>query len=88
MVEKITIPAEYSDFIDIFSQTLAAKLPKQLDINQYTINLETSKQPSYKTIYILKSIELETFKIYIEINLANNFIRLFKSFAKALILFI
>lgn len=39
----------------------------------------------YDFIYSLKIIELKIFKTYIEINLANNFIKFFKSSIKALI---
>lgn len=50
-------------------------------------NLEKSKQPSYEPIYSLGLIKLKILKIYIEANLANNFIHLFKSPASTPILF-
>ena len=56
-------------------------------MNKHTIKLEESKQPPIRSIYSLESVELKTLKIYIKINLANNFIRLFKSPARAFILF-
>lgn len=39
-------------------------------------------------MYSLKPVELKTVKTYIKINLANSFIKLLKSLASALILFI
>ena len=45
-----------------------------LSINKSIINLEIGKQLSYKPIYSLKSIKLETFKIYLKKNLINSFI--------------
>ena len=43
-------------------------------MNMYAINLKKSKKLSYKLIYSLKPIELETFKTYIRTNLNNSFI--------------
>ena len=57
-------------------------------INDHTINLIKGQQPSYKLIYNLGPIKLETLKIYIKSNLANSFIIPFKSPASALILFV
>ena len=45
------------------------------------------QQPSFGPIYNLESVELEILKTYIETNLANSFIRSFKSLAKAPIFF-
>ena len=56
-------------------------------MNEHTIKLEENKQPFFGSIYNLGPGELETFKTYSKINLANNFIRLSKSFIGALILF-
>lgn len=51
-------------------------------------NLEPGKPLFYGPIYSLELVKLETFKIYIETNLANIFICPSKSSFKALILFI
>ena len=56
-------------------------------MNEHAIELKESKQPPFEPIYSLGPIELETLKTYIEINLANGFIRPFKSPARASILF-
>ena len=82
------VPAEYSDFADVFSPDLASKLPKHIEINDYAIELvEDCQQPPYGPIYSLRPVELETLKAYIETNLANGFIRPSKSPAGAFILF-
>ena len=79
--------AEYSDFADVFSLDLASKLPEHTEINDHIIKLVDSQQPPYGPIYSLGLVELEILKAYIETNLANEFIRPFKSPAGALILF-
>ena len=56
-------------------------------MNNYAIKLEKGKQLLFGPIYSLGSVELETLKTYIKANLANGFIRPFKSPAKALIFF-
>ena len=81
------VPAEYSDYSDVFSAEHAAKLPENTGMNEHAIKLEEGKQPSFGSIYSLGPVELETLKTYIETNLANGFIRPFKSPARAPILF-
>ena len=83
----VTVPAEYSDFADVFSEKYAAVLPEHTEINTHAIDLEEGKQPPYGPIYSLGPVELETLKTYIETNLANGFIRPSKSPAGAPILF-
>ena len=56
-------------------------------MNEHAIELEEGKQPSFGPIYSLGPVELETLKTYIKTNLANGFIRPFKSPAGALIFF-
>ena len=87
-VEKVTIPSEYADYTDVFSPDSAAELPKDTSINDHLIDLIDDKQPPYSLIYSLGPVEFETLKTYIEINLANGFIRPSKSSAGAPILFI
>ena len=87
-VEEVIIPSEYTEYTDVFSSDSAAEPPKHTDINDYSINLIDDKQPPYGPIYSLRPVELETLKTYIEINLANNFIRPSKSPTGASILFI
>ncbi len=81
------VPSEYTNFADVFSSKLAAELPEHTRINDHTIELVDDQQPPYGPIYSLGPVELETLKAYIENNLANGFIRPFKSPARAPILF-
>ena len=81
------VSAEYSDFANVFSSDLATKLPEYTEINTHVIDLEKDNQILYGPIYNRRPVELETFKIYIEINLANSFIRPSKSPTCAPILF-
>lgn len=83
----ITIPTKYLDFINVFSEKFAIKLPEYTKINTHAINLEKDKQPTYWPIYILEPVELETLKTYIKTNLANDFIRRSKCPTDAQILF-
>ena len=81
------VPAKYSDFADVFSLDLASKLSKYTKINNYNIKLVDGQQLSYKPIYSLGPVELETLKAYIETNLVNGFIKSSKLFAGTSILF-
>ena len=56
-------------------------------MNDHAIKLEKGKQLLFDLVYSLGPVELETLKIYIKTNLANNFIRSFKFSARAPILF-
>ena len=80
--------AKYSNFKNMFLKKLAIKLSKYSSIDINTINLEKNQKPLYRPIYSLKIVELEIFKTYININLVNAFVWLYKSFVKTLILFI
>ena len=88
LAKKITIPAEYSDFANVFLEESANILPEQTKVNEHIIKLEKGKQSSYGPIHSLEPVELKNFKTYIKINLANNFIRALKSLAAASILFV
>ena len=65
---------KYSNYSNIFSMKNVAKLLENIRVNKYTIKLEESKQPIFRSIYSLKSVKLETLKTYIKTNLANSFI--------------
>ena len=79
--------AEYSDYTNVFSIENAIELLENTGMNEHAIKLEEGKQPPFGPIYSLRLVELETLKTFIEINLANGFIRLSKSPARAPILF-
>lgn len=79
----IIVFVEYSDFADIFLPESAAELPEYTRINDHSIELIDNWQPPYEPIYSLGPVEMKTLKTYIEVNLANGFIRLFKFPAEA-----
>ena len=68
------IPAEYSDYSNIFSAKNVAKFPKNTGINKHAIKLKKDKQLLFGPIYSLGLVELEILKTYIKTNLANGFI--------------
>lgn len=43
VTEKITVPAEYLDYTNIFLKKLAIELFKRSDINKHLIDLEPNK---------------------------------------------
>ena len=88
LAEKITVPAKYLDFADVFSKELAKVLSEHIGINKHSIKLEDGKQPPYGPIYSLGLVELKTLKTYIETNLANGFIWPSKFPAETPILFV
>lgn len=79
---------ESVDCVDVLSSNFAAKLSKYTKINNHFIDLVKDYQPSYKFIYNLKIIELETLKTYIKVNLVNGFIKSSKSLINVLIFFV
>ena len=83
LTEKVTVPAIYSDFADVFLEKLANVLSKQTKANEYAIKLKHGKQLPYS----LGPIKFEIFKTYIKTNLANGFIKALKSPAGAPIFF-
>ncbi len=81
------VPSKYANFADVLFLKFAAKLPKHTEINNPTIELVDDWQSLYSPIYSLELIKLEILKTYIQNNLANSFIRPFKSPIGVLILF-
>ena len=88
MSKENGIPAEYSDFSNVFSSDSAAELLEYAVINDHPINLLDNKQPPYGLIYSLRQVELKTLKTYIKANLASGFIRPSKSLFSPPILFV
>ena len=83
----IEVLTEYSNYSNVFLAENTAEFLENTGMNEYTIKLEEGKQPSFGSIYSLGPVELKILKTYIKTNLANNFIRPFKSPTGALILF-
>lgn len=84
----VKISKEYLEYINIFSKKAIEELLKQIQINNYPIDLKEDKQLPYGLIYSLAPVELLILKTYIKHNLKNNFIRPLKSLIGASILFI
>ena len=53
---SITVPAEYLDFIDVFSKESAAILPKYIEIITHAINLKKDKQLLYCNVMVTRPI--------------------------------
>ena len=88
MSKETGIPAEYSEFSDVFSLDSTAELREYTRINDHPINLLDNKQPPYGLTCSLGLVKLQIMKTYIKANLASGFIRLSKSPSGAPILFI
>lgn len=73
------IPLDYTNYADVFSSDLPMKLSENIGINEHAIELIENKQPSYRPIYSLDPMELETLKAYIKTHLKTVFIRPLKS---------
>ena len=58
----------------MFLKKSATELLKHSNINKHSIDIKKGKQLLYKPICSFRLLELETFKTYIKINLANSFI--------------
>ena len=87
-IEALTlIFIEYSNFADVFPPELASELPEHTKINNHAIELINNRQQLYGPIYSLEPVELKTLKTYIKTNLANGFIKTFKSLAGVPIFF-
>ena len=74
LAKKVTVPAEYNDFADVFSKKSAEVLSMRTSINKYTIKLINGKHLLYRPIYSLGPVKLKTLTSYIETKLANDFI--------------
>ena len=88
LTKEVTMPVEYLDFANVFSEKSANVLPQRTGANEHAVELDEGKQPPYGPIYSLGPVELKTFKTYIKTDLANGFIRASKSPAVAPILFV
>lgn len=83
----IKILIKYSDFLCVLLKEETLVLPEQTNFNKHIIKLEDGREPSYRQIYSLSLIELETFKAYIETYLKTGFIWFFNYPTDAPILF-
>lgn len=81
LAKKVSFFEEYTYFLDVLTKKSAIVLPNCSNINKNAIDLNPGKQLSYRPIHSSGLIELEIFKTYIKVNLANRFIQPFKSLA-------
>ena len=82
------MPAEYSDFANVFWKKSAEVLLEHIGINKHAIKLEDDKQPFYGPITSLSPVVLKNLKPYMKTNLANGFIWPLKFLASAPIIFV
>ena len=85
-LEEPTISKVYRDLAYVFPPSNADFLPTHLD-EDHAIELEPEKIPLFGLFYNLSEYQLKTLREYIDKNLANGFIRPFKSSAGAPVLY-
>jgi hypothetical protein len=71
----VTLPSEYSDFADAFSERNADKLLSNRGVLDYSIPLKEGAKPQFGPIYNQSEVEPEVLKEYIETHLTKGFIR-------------
>lgn len=81
------IPTEYKDYVDVFDEDAAARLPTQTHTTHAIELVEGSKVP-YGPIYHLSELELRTLREYLADSENKGWIRKSKSPAGAPILFV
>lgn len=69
------ISSHYTNYADVLSSNLAIELPKNIEINEYSIELIEDKQHPYGSIYSHCQLELKILKTYIETYLKTGFIQ-------------
>jgi hypothetical protein len=87
-MREVSLPAEYADFVDVFSEEGASELPEANSRVRHSIVVEADKQIPHGHIYPLSANELRVLREYIDTNLANGRIRRSESPAGAPILFV
>ena len=81
-----TIPAEYHDFLPLFTKAEADKLPPHRYID-HEIPLVEGAKPPFGPLYSMSLLELQVLKDYLEENLSKGFIRASSSSAASPVLF-
>jgi hypothetical protein len=84
---KDLVPAEYHEFLPLFSEAVANQLPPHRPYN-HKIPLKEGFTPPFGPLYSLSRTELEELKRWLEENLSKGFIRASSSPAGAPILFV
>jgi hypothetical protein len=84
---KNYIPAEYHEFLPLFSESLAKNLPPHQPYD-HKIPLQEGFTPPFGPLYTMSRTELQTLKEWNEDNLSKGFIRASSSPAASPILFV
>ena len=82
-----TVPEQYHDYADVFSEAAAASLPPHRPYD-HTIDLEEGATPPYGPIYSMSETELKALREHLDDALGKGFIRPSNSPAGAPILFV
>ena len=81
------LPAEYHNYLDVFSKSDADVLPKHRPAYDYTIDLMEGKTPTWGPLYSMSADELKVLKAYIEEMVDKGFIQASSSPAASPVLF-
>ena len=84
---RTRLPAQYLEFLDVFSRTEADKLPERR-LYDHKIPLAEGKQPGYGPLYNMSQAELQELQKYLKKNLASGFIQASSSPAASPVLFV
>jgi hypothetical protein len=68
------IPAQYQDFVEVFSKVKAKTLPPHRPTD-HAIDPESGYKLPYRRIYNISEFELKMLQAYIQTNLASGFIQ-------------
>lgn len=82
----ISLPEEYAEYADVFSEEGAASLPDHTRV-EHAIPIQDGEEVPYGSLYPLSGVELRALAEYLETNLARGWIRKSESPAGAPILF-
>ena len=86
-INQTTLPAQYSDFADVFDKSILDSLPPHRHYD-CAIDLEPGKQPPFGTIYPLSEPEAAALREFLDENLSKGFISESSSPAGAPVLFV
>ena len=81
------VPSDYHDFLDLFAEAGANKLPPHRYVD-HGIELEPGKKPPFGPLYNMSELELRALRDYLMEQLPKGFIRASKSPAAAPVLFV
>jgi hypothetical protein len=85
--EETQIPAEYQEYRDVFEAPADGVLPEHGPFD-HEIRIKEGKEPTFRPIYQLSPLEMDTLKGYIEENLKKGYIQKSSSSAGYPIIFV